>query len=214
MHAYLRRIWLALLLAFAGCSPSSGLPVLAAKPEVWAYRLGPGDTLQIRVLSANELNGQYLVQDDGTVRMLMAGAIPAAGFTAEQVQTKIEDALKAGRFLTQPRVTVAVVNYRPYFILGEVSGPGAYPYVNGMRVLSAVAAAGGYTRRADQNFVIITRNGEDYRADFMAFIQPDDTIRVYERYLFANRIEFNGDFHFDGERLGRWRVSENRHPTQ
>ena len=76
------------------------------------------------------------------------------------------------------------MNYRPYFILGEVSSPGAYPYVNGMRVLTAVAAAGGYTRRADQNFVIITRNGEDYRADFMTFIQPDDIIRAYERYLF------------------------------
>ena len=76
------------------------------------------------------------------------------------------------------------MNSRPYFILGEVSSPGAYPYVNGMRVLSAVAAANGYTYRADQNFVIITRNGEDYRADLMTFIQPDDIIRAYERYLF------------------------------
>ena len=92
--------------------------------------------------------------------------------------------MKAGRYLTQPRVTVVVMNYRPYFILGEISGPGAYPYVNRLRVLSAVAAAGGYTYRADQNFVIITRNGEDYRADLMTFIQPDDIIRVYERYLF------------------------------
>ena len=184
MHAYLRTIWVALLLAFAGCSASSGLPVLAAKPEISAYRVGPGDTLQIRVLGADELNGQYSVQDDGTVSMLMAGAVPAAGFTADQVQTKIEDALKAGRYLTQPRVTVVVMNYRPYFILGEVSGPGAYPYVNGMRVLTAVAAAGGYTRRADQNFVIITRSGENYRSDFMTFIQPDDIIRANERWLF------------------------------
>jgi polysaccharide biosynthesis/export protein len=186
MHAYLRTIWVALLFAFAGCSPSSGLPVLAAKPEISAYRLGPGDRLQIRVLGADELNGQYSVQDDGTVKMLMAGAVPAAGFTAEQVQTKIEDALKAGRYLTQPRVTVVVMDYRPYFILGEVSSPGAYPYVNGMRALSAVAAAGGYTYRADQNFVIITRNGEDYRADLMTFAQPDDIIRAYERWLFSN----------------------------
>ena len=184
MHAYLLRIWVALLLAFAGCSPGSGLPVLAAKPEISAYRLGPGDTLQIRVLGADELNGQYAVQDDGTVSMLMAGAVPAAGFTAQQVQTKIEDALKAGRYLTQPRVPVVVMNYRPYFILGEVSSPGAYPYVSGMRVLSAVAAAGGYNYRADQNFVIITRNGEDYRADLMTFIQPDDIIRANERWLF------------------------------
>src|SRR5215471_15028865 len=182
MHAYLRTIWVALLLAFAGCSPSGDLSVLAAKPAT--YRLGPGDTLHIRVLGADELNGQYLVQDDGTVRLLMAGAVPAAGFTAEQVQTKIEDALKAGRYLTQPRVTVVVMNYRPYFILGEVASPGAYPYVNGMRVLSAVAAAGGYTYRADQNSLIITRNGEDYRAELMTFIQPDDIIRAYERYLF------------------------------
>ena len=160
--------------------------MLAAKPEISAYRLGPGDRLQIRVLGADELNGQYSVQDDGTVKMLMAGAVPAAGFTAEQVQTKIEDALKAGRYLTQPRVTVVVTDYRPYFILGEVSGPAAYPYVNGMRVLSAVAAAGGYTYRADQNFVVITRNGEDNRADLMTFIQPDDIIRVYERWLFSN----------------------------
>ena len=114
----------------------------------------------------------------------MAGAVPAAGFTAEQVQTKIEDALKAGRYLTQPDVTVVVMNYRPYFILGEVSSPGAYPYVNGMRVLSAVAAANGYTYRADQNFIIITRNGEDYRADLMTSIQPDDIIRATERWLY------------------------------
>ena len=182
MHAYLRTIWVSLLLAFAGCSASSGLPVLAAKPEISSYRLGPGDTLQIRVLGADELNGQYLVQDDGTVRLLMAGAVPAAGLTAEQVQTKIENALKAGRYLTQPRVTVVVMNYRPYFILGEVSSPGAYPYVNGMRVGSAVAAAGGFTYRADQKFVIITRNGEDYRADFMTFIRPDDIIRANKCY--------------------------------
>jgi polysaccharide biosynthesis/export protein len=174
----------ALLLAFSGCSPGGDLPVLAAKPEISAYRLGPGDRLQIRVLGADELNGQYSVQDDGTVRMLLAGAVPAAGLTSEQVQTNIEGALKAGGYIKEPRVTVVVTDYRPYFILGEVSGPGAYTYANGMKVLSAVAAAGGYTRRADQDFVIITRNGEDNRAEITTFIQPDDIIRVYARSPF------------------------------
>jgi polysaccharide biosynthesis/export protein len=138
------------------------------------------------VLGADELNGQYSVQDDGTIRMLMAGDVPAAGFTPEQVQTKIEDKLRAGRYITQPRVTVAVSTYRPYFILGEVSGPGAYPYVSGMKALSAVAAGGGFTYRANQNFVIITRNGEDNRADVLSFIQPDDIIRVRERPFLSN----------------------------
>jgi polysaccharide biosynthesis/export protein len=185
MNGCLRTIRVALLLALAACSsPGADAPVLTAKPEISSYRLGPGDRLGIRVLGADELSGQYSVQDDGTIKMLMAGAVPAAGLTPEQLQTKIEDALRAGRYIKEPRVTVAVLNYRPYFILGEVAQPGSYPYVSGMRVLSAVAAGGGYTYRADQNFVVITRNGEDHRADILTAVQPDDIIRVYERSLF------------------------------
>jgi polysaccharide export outer membrane protein len=52
-----------------------------------------------------------------------------------------------------------------------------------MKVLSAVAAAHGYTYRANQNYVVITRNGEDHRADILSSIQPDDIIRVPERYF-------------------------------
>ena len=126
MNPYVRIVWVALiaLLPLAGCSsPGSDLPVLSSKPDVSSYHLGPGDRLEIKVLGADELAGQYSVQDDGTIRMLMVGEVPAAGLTPEQVQTKIEDKLKAGRYLTQPRATVAVLNYRPYFILGEVASP-------------------------------------------------------------------------------------------
>jgi len=78
---------------------------------------------------------------------------------------------------------VAVFNYRPFYILGEVASPGGYPYVSGMKILSAVAAAHGYTYRANQDYVIITRNGEDSRGDIFLSIQPDDIIRVPERYF-------------------------------
>jgi len=185
MNAYLRIISVALIvfLPLVGCS-GSDLPMLSAKPDVSSYHLGPGDVLEIRVLGADELNGRYSVQDDGTIRMLMAGDVPAAGFTPEQVQNKIEDKLKAGRYVTQPRVTVVVSTHRPYFILGEILSPGAYPYVNGTTVLSAVAAGGGYTRRANQDVVVITRNGEDSRAEIMTSVLPGDTIRVLERSLF------------------------------
>ena len=186
MKPYVALAWVALiaLLALAGCSSKSGdLPVLTAEPRVPAYRLGPGDRLAIRVLGADELSGQYSVQDDGTIRMLMIGAVPVAGLTSDQVQARIAEKLRSGRYVTEPLVTVAVFTYRPYFILGEVATPGAYPYVSGMKVLSAVAAGGGYTYRANQNFVIITRNGEDYRADTLVFVQPDDIIRVFERAL-------------------------------
>lgn len=170
------------VLLLAGCSPGSDLPTLTA-PEGLAYHLGAGDRVEIRVLGADELNGQYSVQDDGTVRMLMIGQVDAAGFTPEQLERKIEDKLKAGRYITQPHASVAVLIYRPFYILGEVSTPGGYPYASGMRVLSAVAAAHGYTYRANQNYVIITRNGEEKRADVFSAIQPDDIIRVPERYF-------------------------------
>src|SRR5271165_6517530 len=181
MKPYVRIAWAALmiLLPMAGCSsPGTDLPLLPAKPEVSSYHLGPGDRLEIKVLGADELGGQYSVQDDGTIRMLMIGQVPAAGLTPDQLQARIEEKLKAGRYITQPLASVAILEYRPFYILGEVAKPGGYPYASGMRVLSAVAAAQGYTYRANQYYVIITRNGTENRADVLSEIQPDDIIRV------------------------------------
>ena len=172
-----------IFLSLAGCSPGGDLPMLPPASDVLSYHLGPGDRVEIRVLGADELAGQYSVQDDGTIRMLMIGEVPAMGFTPEQLERKIEEKLKAGRYITQPHASVAILNYRPFYILGEVAAPGGYPYASGMRVLSAVAAAHGYTYRANQDYVIITRKGEDRRADVFSAIQPDDIIRVPERYF-------------------------------
>lgn len=185
MNPWVRIVWVALIALFplAGCSPGSNLPELSSKPDVATYHLGPGDRLEIKVLGADELNGQYTIQDDGTIRMLLIGSVPAAGLTSDQVQARIEDKLRAGRYITQPHASVAILNYRPFYILGEVGSPGGYPYVSGMKVLSAVAAAHGYTYRANQNYVIITRDGEDRKADILSSIQPDDIIRVPERYF-------------------------------
>lgn len=171
MNLYFRILWLGLvaLLPLAGCSPGRDLPELAEKPDV-SYHLGPGDNLGIKVLGADELNGQYTVQDDGTIRMLLIGAVPAAGLTLNQVQAEIEEKLKTGRYLTQPHASIVILSYRPYYIMGEIAGPGGYPYVSGMNVLSAVAAAHGYTYRANQDYVIIRRNGEERRADVLTRI--------------------------------------------
>lgn len=183
MRSYRRGQWaaLAILLLLAGCARD--LPTLPPKPDVSQYHLGPGDRLGIKVLGADELAGEYLVQDDGTIRMLIIGLVPAAGLTPDQLERNIEAKLRAGRYITEPHASVAVLAYRPFYILGEVASPGGYPYASGMRVLSAVAAARGYTYRANQDYVIIVRNGEENRADIFSSIQPDDIIRVPERYF-------------------------------
>src|SRR5215472_2203613 len=175
MTSCLRTILLTpfVLVPLAACS---NLPTLPDTPS--SYRLGAGDKLEIKVLAADELTGKYSVQDDGTINMLMIGDVPAANLTPAQLESEIDKKLVAGRYLKQPQVTVVLLEYRPYFIMGEVPGQGAYPYVPGMKVLTAAAAAGGYTARASQDYVIITRNGIDYRADPTTRIQPGDIIRV------------------------------------
>jgi polysaccharide biosynthesis/export protein len=166
-------VTLIVLVPLAACS---NLPTLPDKPS--SYHLGVGDELEIKVLGANELTGKYSVQVDGTINILMIGEVPAANLTPAQLENEIDKKLVAGQYLKQPQVAVVVLEYRPYFIMGEVPGQGAYPYVPGMKVLTAAAAAGGYTRRANQDYVIITRNGKDYRADPMTPIQPGDIINV------------------------------------
>jgi polysaccharide biosynthesis/export protein len=185
MNKYLSFISIVLLigLPLGGCSSGSDLPPLPETPNVSAYHLGPGDRISLRVLGADELTGEYIVQDDGTIRVLMIGEVPAADATAQELEQRITFKLKTGHYITNPQVNISVVSYRPFYILGEVSAPGGYPYASGMRVLSAVAAAHGYTYRANQDYVIVTRNGEERKAGILSSIQPDDIIRVPERYL-------------------------------
>jgi protein involved in polysaccharide export with SLBB domain len=186
MNSYLRMVWmvLAVVSPLGACSsPGSDLPMLPSTPEVSPYRLGPGDVLDLKVLGADELKGQYPVQDDGAISILLIGKVPAAGLTVGELEKKIAAKFIEGSILTNPGVGISVVTYRPFYILGEVARPGSYPYASGMRVLSAVAAAQGYTYRANQDYVIITRNGDDGKAVGLTPIQPADIIRVPERYF-------------------------------
>ena len=185
MNTYARILWVWLMIGLpllACCSPGHDLPLLPPTRDT-TYQLGPGDRLAIKVLGADELAGEYTVQDDGTIRVLMIGEVAAAGATSGELESRIAQKLKTGRYITNPQVNVSVISYRPFYILGEVARPGGYPYASGMRVLSAVASAQGYTYRANQDYVIITRNGESKTADVLSSIQPDDIIRVPERYF-------------------------------
>ena len=84
-------------------------------------------------------------------------------------------------------MSIEVLNYRPFYILGEINDPGGYPYVNGMTLLKAVALAGGYTYRARTSRVTITRTVEDsklqIRADADTQVMPGDVIEVPERFF-------------------------------
>jgi polysaccharide biosynthesis/export protein len=176
---------LALVVPLAACSSQGAdLPVIqpSKASDANSYRLGPGDKLHIVVVGGEDLTGDYAVGDNGTIGLALIGDVKAAGLTRAQVEREIEKKLGEG-YLKHPKVSVSVLNYRPFYIFGEVKTPGTYAYASGMRVMSAIATAGGYTYRANENYVVITRNGADRKALPDTAIEPDDVIKVPERYF-------------------------------
>jgi polysaccharide export outer membrane protein len=155
-------------------------------PVSETYTLGTGDQLRVIVFGETDLSGQFTVDDGGHVRLPLIGQVDAAGRTLHQFEGDVAAKLSQG-YLKNPRVSVEVTNYRPFFIIGEVNKPGEYPYVNGMNVLNAVALAGGFTYRAREGEVYIKHVGsnEEEEVDVEAGgkVQPGDIIRVKERFF-------------------------------
>ena len=154
--------------------------------SVAGYKLGPGDQLRITVFRHEDLSGEFELDGEGDLALPLVGEISANGRTARQLENAIETELKEQGYLVNPQVSIEVLNYRPFYIIGEVNNPGSYPYVNGMTVINAVALAGGYTYRADQGDITLTRGGakgETREVGPEAQVLPGDIIEVPERFF-------------------------------
>lgn len=186
----LTRLTAVVLLAatMTACARHEG-PVVAASSLAdtsSVYRLGLGDKLRVNVFNEPTLSGEYQVSGNGAVAMPLVGDVPAVGLTARELEAALTARYAAG-YLNTPRIAVEVFDFRPYSILGEVQRPGRYQTSEGLTLLSAVAAAGGYTYRANTKQVFLRRAGDTAERqvtldrDFP--IQPGDVIRVGERYF-------------------------------
>jgi polysaccharide export outer membrane protein len=171
-------------LIVSSCSPGADLPTLKNTARS-AYLLGPGDQVRIIVYGDKPLSDDFRVNDAGELDLPLVGTIKAAGLNAQQLKNRITDSLKQQNLIKDPSVSAEVVNYRPIFILGEVTKPGQYPYQPGMTVLTAVAVAGGYTYRAVERYAAITRTQDDEavegRVTPQTYVSPGDVISIFER---------------------------------
>jgi polysaccharide export outer membrane protein len=178
-------------IALHAVSEPTIVPVSLRGPQAVAdtdgpYLLDTGDRLRVFVYGQPNLSRLYGVDHGGAISMPLIGRVPARGLTTYQLESAIKARLGT-KYVKDPEVTVDVAQNRPFFILGEVRTAGQYPYVNGMTVRSAVAIAGGYSERANQRKIQITRriNGLveklDVPDDYV--VQPGDTLLVYERFL-------------------------------
>jgi protein involved in polysaccharide export with SLBB domain len=149
-------------------------------------KLQPGDKIRVTVFGEDKLSGDYELDQSGQISLPLAGTVTALGLT----QTELERALATkfrSEYLKNPKVTVTIMNLRPFYITGEVQKPGEYAYKSGLNVLTAIAIAGGPTYRASRSSVQIQRGGEasmrDYPLSVSVPILPGDVIRVPERYF-------------------------------
>lgn len=149
-----------------------------------AYRLGPGDKLQIDVFNQADLTGEYILDGSGRFTMHLIGKVEAANLTPAELESLLVSKLKPD-YLVNPRVSVSVQNFRPFYIMGEVKSPSSYAYVDGMTYLTAVVIAGGYTYRGKKDVVYVIRGDdpdrEELKLDVNDKVQPGDIIRVAER---------------------------------
>lgn len=171
--------------AVAGCAGTPGAPPPAAASETPPeYVLGTGDRIRVTVFNEESLSGEFEIDASGVISIPLIGNIKAAGKTPRQVEQDIRGQLASG-YMRDPRVNVEVLKYRPFYIIGEVTKAGEYDYRNGMNLLSAVAVAGGFTYRANDQTVYIRRAGQtqenSYPATTTTMIYPGDIIRVPER---------------------------------
>jgi len=184
MNVLLRSIALASVLVFFGCGPHPRT-ALDTQNLLTQYRLGPGDQVRLRVFDQPQLSDVYNVDASGRISVPLVGSVKVGHRTTRQVERMIVDSLRSRDILKEPRLSMEVVVYRPFYILGEVKNPGQYPFVAGMVIEKAVAAAGGYTIYASKRRIRITREEQHgpvtFRASMLEPVFPGDSIYVSQR---------------------------------
>ena len=183
MHVLLRQFAL-LIFGFLAASiaiAQSGVDSLSR------YQLGSGDVISITVFGEDDLKLQKIrLTDAGTISYPVLGELGVLGLTVGELEKVITDGLK-GRYLVNPKVSVSVDEYRPFFINGQVERGGGYPFQPGLTVRKAVTLAGGFKERASKEKIFIIRdkerNAKPVKVDLDTPVHPGDIITVEESFF-------------------------------
>jgi protein involved in polysaccharide export with SLBB domain len=175
--------YLTLWLVFAA-APAFGQ---ADSDSLSRYQLGSGDVISIVVFGEDDLKREHIrLTDAGTISYPVLGELKVLGRTVGELEKIITDGLQ-GRYLVNPRVSVSVDQYRPYFIHGQVKSGGGYPFQPGLTVRKAVSVAGGFTDRASKEKIFVIRDKDKtvkpVKVDLDTPVLPGDIITVEESFF-------------------------------
>lgn len=174
-----------LLPGWALAQPVSEVPTSSV--GLSSYRLSAGDVVSVRVLGEDDLSKEkQRLTDAGTISMPALGELRVMGMTTGEIERVVADGLR-GRYLVNPRVSVTMDEYRPFYINGMVEKPGGYPFQPGLTVRKAAALAGGFRERASLRKIFIIRESdarnEPIRAEVDAEVMPGDIVTVEESFF-------------------------------
>ncbi len=148
------------------------------------YQLGSGDKISIKVFGEEELSSEFTLSDAGTLSFPFLGEINALDMTIGELSSLLATRLSDG-FLVNPNINIQVINYREFYINGEVENPGAYPYQPGLTLQKAAALAGGYTERASSSKMYVIHDGEEQRQKMKNnhAVEPGDVITIDQSFF-------------------------------
>lgn len=150
------------------------------------YKIGAGDLLSIKVFGEDDLSLEVRLSDAGTFSYPFLGELRARGLSIGQLSALIHKKLADG-YLVNPSVNVTVLEYRQFFINGEVEKPGGYPYQPGLTLQKAVALAGGFTERASKSKIFVVPDGKEgeqpIRIELGGAVRPGDIITIEESFF-------------------------------
>ena len=159
-------------------------PIPALSASDTTYKLDSGDIVRINVFGQPELSGEFKLDGNAQFAMPLIGRIDAKDLTSAELEILLVERLRPD-YLVNPRIFVQVLNYRPYYLIGEVGARGAFPYVAGMTYLYAIVKAGGFGYRAKKKYVYVIRQNDPEQKEIKLgldqMVQPGDIIRIPER---------------------------------
>lgn len=151
-----------------------------------AYKLGPGDEIRMTVVNEPDLTVSQKLGAHGEIAVPLIGDFSADGLSPAELAQSLEARFRDG-YLRNPQVSISIVTYRPFYIVGEVNNPGAFPFTPDLTLSTAIATAGGFSRRASRGEVYVRRRGEleehAYPLSASLALGPGDTVRVGQSLL-------------------------------
>jgi len=178
------KTWLPLLVLCLGQTAAS---VASAQQGTDTYALNAGDSVRIHVYGEEDLSfDSLLIGQNGRISYPFLGELQVAGKTASQLQAAIANGLRPD-YLVDPRVSVSIVKYRPFFVNGEVKQPGGVDFQPGLTLRKAVSLAGGFTERANKKEALVISDGDPERKEREVGldyeVQPGDIITVQDTFF-------------------------------